>query len=100
MDKFKEEIINAIKNEVNGADIMKLTEIKPGPHIGFILEILLSEVLEKPELNTPDYLEKRVGELHALKPQELKELGEMASSKNESEEEKEVEKIREEYKVQ
>ena len=105
--KYKSMIEEVLRNPisvkqlaVNGADIMKLTEIKPGPHIGFILEILLSEVLEKPELNTPDYLEKRVGELHALKPQELKELGEMARSKNESEEEKEVEKIREEYKVQ
>ena len=105
--KYKSMIEEVLRNPisvkqlaVNGADIMKLTEIKPGPHIGFILEILLSEVLEKPELNTPDYLEKRVGELHALKPQELKELGEIARSKNESEEEKEVEKIREEYKVQ
>ncbi|MFZ2484343.1 MAG: HD domain-containing protein [Minisyncoccia bacterium] len=84
---------------VNGADIMKLTDARPGPHIGFILEILLSEVLEKPELNTREYLEKRVGELHALKPKELADLGKQARSKNEIEEEKEVEKIKEEYKV-
>ena len=85
---------------INGENIMKLTETGPGPHIGFILEILLSEVLEHPELNTREYLEQRVGELHALKPDELVELGKTARSKNENEEEKEIEKIREEYKVQ
>ena len=85
---------------INGADIMRLTEIKPGPPIGFILEILLSEVLENPKLNTREYLEKRVKELHVLKPKELVDLGKAARAKNESEEEKEIEKIREEYKVQ
>ncbi len=84
---------------VKGEDIMKLVGASPGPHIGFILEILLSEVLEKPELNTREYLETRVRELHALEPTELKQLGKIARAKNESEEEKEVEKIREEYKV-
>ena len=84
---------------VDGAEIMKLTNTSPGPHIGFILEILLSEVLENPTLNTRDYLEKRVRELHALKPEELSGLGKIARAKNESEEEKEIEKIREDYKV-
>ncbi|KKT34746.1 MAG: hypothetical protein UW22_C0066G0001, partial [Candidatus Gottesmanbacteria bacterium GW2011_GWB1_44_11c] len=55
---------------------------------------------EDPKLNTKDYLEKRVGELHALTPGELARLGKEAKVKNESEEEKEIDKIREEYKVQ
>ena len=79
---------------------MSLTETKPGPHIGFILEILLSEVLEDPKLNTREYLDKRVSELHSLKPAELEKLGKLARTKNEGEEEKEVGKIREEYRVQ
>ena len=84
---------------VNGGDIMRLTEGLPGPSIGFILEILLSEVLEDPSLNTKDYLEKRIMELHALTKDKLAKLGREAKIKNESEEEKEIEKIREEYKV-
>ena len=84
---------------VNGEDIMKLTKTNPGPHIGFILEILLSEVLEDPKLNAHDYLEKKVVELHALTPDELSKLGKDARTKNETEEEKEISKIREEYKV-
>jgi len=85
---------------LNGADIMRLTNAGPGPHIGFILEILLAEVLEHPELNNRKHLESRVTELHALEPMKLSELGKMARAKNESEEEKEIEKIREEYRVQ
>jgi hypothetical protein len=85
---------------INGADIMKLTESTPGPHIGFILEILLSEILENPKFNDRGHLEKRVLELYALKPGELSELGKQARIKNQSEDEREIEKIREEYKVE
>ncbi|MDO8569287.1 MAG: HD domain-containing protein [bacterium] len=105
--KYKSMIEEAMRDPISvkqlalgGADIMRLTDIGPGPHIGFILEILLSKVLEKPGLNTREYLEDRVRELHALKPDELAKLGKTARSKNENEEEKEIEKIREEYKVQ
>ena len=86
--------------KIGGQEIISLTETKPGPHIGFILEILLSEVLEDPKLNTREYLDKRVSELHSLKPTELEKLGKLARTKNEGEEEKEVGKIREEYRVQ
>lgn len=84
---------------VGGEEIMKLTKAGAGPHVGFILEVLLSEVLEKPELNTKEYLESRVKELYDLDPQELARVGKEARLKNQSEDEKEVEKIREEYKV-
>lgn len=85
---------------VDGGDIMKLTKVGPGPHVGFILEILLSEVLERPELNVRTLLEKRVGALHALEAKELAHLGKVARIKNAGEEEKEIGKIREEYKVE
>ncbi len=84
---------------VNGEDIMKLTGTIGGPHIGAILEILLSEVLEKPELNTKEYLEARVAELHALELSDLLKLGKTARDANAGEEEKEVEKIKGEYGV-
>lgn len=105
--KYKSMIEEAMRDPISvkqlvvgGAEIMRLTNTGPGPHIGFILEILLSEVLENPMLNTREYLEKRVRELHILKPDELTRLGKVARAKNESEEEKEIEKIREEYRVQ
>ena len=86
--------------KVNGEDVMKLTHAPAGPHIGSILEILLAEVLLDPKLNEPESLEKRVQELYALAPAELAKEGRVARESNEGEDEKEVEKIREEYKVQ
>ncbi|OHA92289.1 MAG: hypothetical protein A3J09_02320 [Candidatus Zambryskibacteria bacterium RIFCSPLOWO2_02_FULL_51_21] len=84
---------------VNGESIMKLTGATPGPHIGFILEILLAEVLDEPKRNDKSYLESRVKELYDLDPQELERVGREARAKNESEEEKEIEKIKGEYGV-
>lgn len=86
--------------KVSGGEIMKLTNAPAGPHIGFILEILLSEVLEDPALNTEAYLKKRVEELHALPPEELEKLGKEAREKNELEDEKESGKIKEKYGVE
>jgi len=80
--------------KVDGEEIMKLTNTLGGPHIGFILEILLSEVLEDPTRNTKEYLEDRVRALHALPTKELEKLGKEARNKNELEDEREVEKIK------
>ena len=85
---------------VDGEDVMKLSATSGGPYVGFILEILLSEVLVDPKLNSKDYLEKRIKELYSLSPEELSKLGREARANNEGEEEKEISKIREEYKVQ
>jgi len=48
---------------VDGNDIMKLLNIKPGPKIGEILQKLFEEVDEDMEKNNKEYLEKRVKEL-------------------------------------
>ncbi len=86
--------------KVNGEDVMKLTGTAGGPHVGSILEILLAEVLENPEKNDREYLEKKVSELYALPPEELLALGKAARESNQGEDEKEVERIKQEYKVQ
>lgn len=85
--------------KVNGEDIMKLTGTKSGPHIGYILEILLSEVLDDPTLNTEKYLKEKVLGLHTLDNEELQKLGREAREKNMSEDEKEIEKIKEKHLV-
>ena len=85
---------------INGKDIMEITSKPAGPHIGHILEILLSEVLENPKNNDRKYLEERVLNLSNLKENELTKLGKQAREKNESEDEREVGKIKEKYKVE
>jgi tRNA nucleotidyltransferase (CCA-adding enzyme) len=84
---------------VNGQDIMELTGKPAGPHIGYILEILLSEVLEDPKLNERKHLESRVHELMSLSESDLAKHGKAARAKNENEDEKVVEEIKEKYKV-
>lgn len=85
---------------INGGDIMKLTEESAGPHIGYILEILLSEVLEDPTNNERKHLESRVLALMTLPRNELEKLGKEARNKNESEDEREVGEIKDKYKVE
>ena len=84
---------------IDGNDVMKITETKGGPHVGLILEILLSEVLSDPKLNGREYLEKRVKKLFDLSKPELEKQGREAKKLNEGEEEKEISKIRGEYGV-
>jgi poly(A) polymerase/tRNA nucleotidyltransferase (CCA-adding enzyme) len=85
--------------KMNGGDVLRETGLTPGPKIGFILHALLEEVLEKPELNTADYLSQKAKELAQLDEQTLKKLGESGKEKKEAEEEKELSKIREKFHV-
>lgn len=85
--------------KINGEQVMTMTKLPPGPKIGFILHALLEETLDNPDLNTEEYLEKRVGELAKLSDQELKKLGEQGKEKKVATEEKELGKIRSKYRV-
>lgn len=53
--------INELK--VDGKDVMKILNIKPGPKVGEILQKLFEEVDEDLSLNKKEYLEKRIKEL-------------------------------------
>lgn len=46
--------------DINGAEIMELLNIPAGPAIGVILNALLEEVLDNPELNTKEILSKMI----------------------------------------
>jgi len=83
--------------KTDGARIMKVTNEKPGPKLGFILRILLEEVLENPALNTEDYLDKKAIELATLSEKALVELDKKARAKANTEEQKEVEELRKKH---
>lgn len=85
--------------KINGQRIMEITGLKPGPKIGFTLHALLEEVLDDPNLNTEEYLEKRAKDLVTLSDEELKKLGEEGKEKKEEAEEIELKKIRKKYGV-
>lgn len=58
--------------KINGTDLMDILKIGPSPKIGEILDVLLSEVIEDPELNTKEYLAKRAVELNEMDAKELR----------------------------
>jgi poly(A) polymerase/tRNA nucleotidyltransferase (CCA-adding enzyme) len=85
--------------KIDGNRIMEVTRETPGPKVGFILNALMEEVLEKPELNTSEYLESRSIELNKLELNELKELADKGKTKKQEKEEEEINKIRDKFKV-
>jgi tRNA nucleotidyltransferase (CCA-adding enzyme) len=80
--------------KINGSRIMEITKEKAGPKIGYVLHALLEEVLDDPNLNTSEYLEKRTNELIIVSETELKKLGEKGKKKKDITEMKEVKQLR------
>ncbi|MEK7070411.1 MAG: hypothetical protein AAB966_01255, partial [Patescibacteria group bacterium] len=85
--------------KIDGKRIMEVTGLPPGPKIGFTLHALLEEVLDDPNLNTEEYLEKRAKDLVSLSESELKALGEKGKEAKALLEEKELGAIRKKYHV-
>jgi tRNA nucleotidyltransferase (CCA-adding enzyme) len=52
--------------KINGTDLMNDLKLSPSPKIGTILDVLLAEVIEDPELNNKEFLSKRAVELNAM----------------------------------
>jgi poly(A) polymerase/tRNA nucleotidyltransferase (CCA-adding enzyme) len=66
---------------ITGEDIIRITNTKPGKHVGLILHALLEEVLEDSSKNTHSYLEKRTAELYSRPEDELRQLAEQGKQK-------------------
>jgi hypothetical protein len=65
---------------------MELTGERPTKKLGDTLNALLEEVLDNPEKNTPEYMEKRAVELMNMSLEELDALGKQGKEKREKEE--------------
>ncbi|TSC56879.1 MAG: polynucleotide adenylyltransferase/metal dependent phosphohydrolase [Parcubacteria group bacterium Greene0714_21] len=74
IDKVSQDPISAKMLKLNGDNVMKLLKISPGPKVGWVLDVLLGEVLDDPAKNKKELLEARAKELHALLDKDLKEL--------------------------
>ena len=88
IDKVSHDPISVKMLKVNGEDVMKKLETKPGPKIGLILNCLLAEVIDDPDKNNREYLEKRINELDKKSPEELKKSLEKIEKAIEQEENK------------
>ena len=67
--------------KIDGHEVMKILKISPGPKVGYILNILLEEILDHPEYNRKSWLKKRVKELGALSEKELALKNKLAKDK-------------------
>lgn len=105
--KYESMIEEALRTPLNvkmlmikGYDIMKLAKIPPSPKVGFILNILLEEVLDDASLNNTEYLEKKVIELSVLNDEELQNAAKKAKDKNIHLDELKIREIRKKYYVE
>lgn len=99
IEEVLREPVSVSKLKINGNDLMKLASLTPGPKVGFILNILLEDIIEKPENNTDDYLKDKAIALNALDLKELKKMSDAALSAKENAESVELLEIRNKHKV-
>jgi tRNA nucleotidyltransferase (CCA-adding enzyme) len=78
IEKVSKDPISAKMLKINGNNLMKILGDKPGPKIGWILDVLLGYVLDDPKKNTKAFLEKEVAKLGKLGDKELQKLSEQS----------------------
>lgn len=96
MEKVQHDPVSVKMLKINGNDLMEVLGIAPGPKIGAILDVLLGDVLENPDLNEADILAKRARELDKLN---LEELRTQAKSLIEEKRQEEDKGIKQQFKV-
>ncbi len=74
IEKVSKDPISAKMLKVNGNNVMNILDIKPGPKIGQILDILLGYVLQEPKKNNKEFLASEIKKLGKLDDKKLKSL--------------------------
>ncbi len=97
IEKVSKDPISVKMLKVNGQDVMQILNVKPGPKIGQILDILLEQVLNNPENNKKEFLEKEIEKLGKLPDAELQNLAKKADLAIEGVETKEDNMVKAKY---
>lgn len=71
MVEVQKEPISTKMLEIDGHDVMKLLNLKPGPKVGEILNVLLEEIIDDPVKNRREYLEGRAQVLGKSMPRDF-----------------------------
>jgi poly(A) polymerase/tRNA nucleotidyltransferase (CCA-adding enzyme) len=96
LEKVQNDPVSVKMLKINGDGLMKALAIAPGPKIGAILDVLLSEVIEEPERNEIKYLESRAKILARLDLEELRAKAKGIIAERREADDKEIKKS---YKV-
>ena len=99
IEKVSRDPISVKMLKINGDDLMKILKIEPGPKIGYILNILLDEVLDEPQKNKKEYLTDQVLKLDKKPLKELEKMHKMAQAKTQEVAEEEFRSIKNKYRV-
>jgi len=97
VEKVSHDAISVKQLKLNGDIMIAEMNFKPGPEIGAILDVLLSEVIENPELNNLEDLKKRAEE---LRKENIEALRALAKKKIEEEKKEEEELMKKKYWVE
>ena len=99
IEEILREPVSVSKLKIGGNELMKLADLKPGPKIGFILNILLEEVIDDQEKNTEENLKNRALELNELSLEDLKLMNARALQAKENAESLEIQELRDKHRV-
>ncbi len=99
IEKVKADPIDTRMLTLDGTDVMRLGQLAPGRKVGWILGILLEEVLDDPAKNGEEALAARIAELNALSDQELMALAAKAKDIKEEFEKGAEDEIKKKFKV-
>ena len=94
VDRISHDPLSVKMLKINGNDLLKDLNIKPGPTLGAILDVLLSEVIEDPKKNEKKILLTRAKK---LQKENIESLREMAKEKIEERKEEEDQEIKKRY---
>lgn len=97
IEKVSQDPISVKMLKVNGNDVIKLLNIKAGPQIGWILDVLLGYILTDPKKNKKDFLEKEIKKLGKLSDEKLKEKAQKSREEREKIEMKKDEMTKKKY---
>jgi len=97
IDKTSQDPISTKMLAVNGDGVMKMLGLDPGPKVGWILNILLKQVLADPGKNTEEYLRGEIVRLGALSEKEIQSLSNEAKREVEEVEVKKDEMTKKKY---
>ena len=97
IDKTSQDPISTKMLAVNGDGVMKMLGLDPGPKVGWILNILLKQVLADPGKNTEEYLRGEIARLGVLSEREIQLLSNEAKREVEEVEVKKDEMTKKKY---
>ncbi|MDO8743368.1 MAG: HD domain-containing protein [Candidatus Azambacteria bacterium] len=99
IEKVSRDPISVKMLKINGDDLMAMLKIEPGPKIGYILNILLDEVLDDPQKNIKENLTKRAVTLNKKSLVELEKMFKIAQNKTQEVAEEEFKSIKSKFRV-